>query len=65
MTIHWCGTGLSAIPGLRALDDQPGETDRSGAPEAGRAGATPLPAVDEEETAPEDESDLSETEPSA
>ena len=19
MTIHWCGTGLSAIPGLRAL----------------------------------------------
>ena len=22
MTIHWCGTGLSAIPGLRALIEE-------------------------------------------
>ena len=22
MTIHWCGTGLSAIPGLRHLIEQ-------------------------------------------
>ena len=45
MTIHWCGTGLSAIPGLKRLLEAGyevvGEKPGDGKPKRYRISATP------------------------